>query len=93
MFKLVAGKSQRKWKNEKEAAGFLKSLGLTDEEIFKVNSPSAAEKAIGKDGKKEIEGMWEAVAGKPTLVKESDKRPEIVQEADAVFNPIEGKGK
>lgn len=80
-WKLVEGRSNRKYTDQKEveqrllAAGFEKVLLFKDPELLGI---SAMEKVVG--GKKKLEticaGLIVKPAGAPTLVPESDKRPE-----------------
>ena len=77
-FKLVEGRSLRKWGNEQVAAEVLtEALGV--DVAFKATliSPAQAEKALKKDERKLLEDLVVKPAGKPTLVPESDKRPAI----------------
>ena len=76
-FKLVAGRSLRKWANEDEAQEQL--ITLLDEQAFekKLLTVAKAEKALGAKRKKEIENLIIKPEGKPTLAPESDKRPSI----------------
>lgn len=76
-FKMVEGRSVRRWSDEAQAEQTL--LGLKDEsDIYtkKLLSPAQAEKLLGKD-KKLLADIIEKPSGKPTLAKESDKRPAI----------------
>lgn len=77
-FKLVEGRSLRKWGNEQTAAEVLtETLGV--DVAFKATliSPAQAEKALKKDERKLLEDLVVKPAGKPTLVPESDKRSAI----------------
>ena len=76
-FKLVAGRSLRRWANEDEAQEQL--ITLLDEQAFekKLLTVAKAEKALGAKRKKEIENLIIKPEGKPTLAPESDKRPSI----------------
>jgi len=76
-FKLVAGRSLRKWANEDEAQEQL--ITLLDDQAFekKLLTVAKAEKALGAKRKKEIENLIIKPEGKPTLAPESDKRPSI----------------
>lgn len=79
-FKLVEGRSVRKWENEEEAinAIYAKCPELGEEDIFemKLKSLTALEKLIGK---KRFDTLFaENIVkpqGKPTLVPVEDKRP------------------
>lgn len=84
-FKLVEGRSNRSWKEDEDVvAGKLENCGLDDDTIWKKTllSPAQAEKAVGK--KRFKDDLADAVRkppGKPTLVHENDKRPEISVDA------------
>ena len=77
-FKLVEGRSNRKWSNEEEAQKVLLSV-KSDDEIFtkKLISAPQAEKLLGKKDKDLISDLIIKPEGKPTLAPESDKRPAI----------------
>ena len=79
-WKLVAGRSVRKYKDEKQAAQLLLASGYSEEDIFKKEllGITAMEKVLGKKKFQELlDGEIVKPPGKPTLVPESDKRPEI----------------
>lgn len=82
--KLVEGKSNRKWINEDEAQVTLINEGCTSEEITNVKMKGLGdiEKLLKK--KKKLSVIKDLVvkpAGAPTLVLESDKRPEYSTDA------------
>jgi hypothetical protein len=82
-FKLVAGRSLRKWVDEESASKVLVQLVGDDAFERKLLSPSKAEKLLGKTRKGGIEDIIIKPEGKPTLAPESDKRPAInLQESD-----------
>jgi hypothetical protein len=76
-FKLVAGRSLRKWENEEDAQIAL--IDLLEDDAFekKLLTPAKAEKALGAKRKDEISHLIVKPEGKPTLAPESDKRPSI----------------
>lgn len=76
-FKLVEGRSLRKWEDEKQAEKVLFELLADDAFERKVLSPSKAEKILGKSRKAEIQDLIVKPQGKPTLAPASDKRPAI----------------
>lgn len=86
-YKLVEGRSQRKWKDEKAVAQILIDRGFLDNIIWtkKLTTISNIERAIGK---KETERLFKDLidkpTGKPTLVPLSDKR-EVYNAAKADF--------
>lgn len=88
-FKLVEGRSLRRWKDEQSAANALLSIKPEDE-IYtrKLISPSQAEKLLGKKDKLLIQNEIIKPNGKPTLAPESDKRPPIGDVSDC-FDIIE----
>jgi hypothetical protein len=78
-YKLVSGRSLRKWANEDEVIQALKELNYTDDDIMsvKLQGITAIEKLLGKKQFSEV--LNELVIkpqGAPTLVNKSDKRPE-----------------
>lgn len=87
-WKLVEGRSNRKYTDEEEVAKKLKEEGYSSEVIFqpqKIWGISEMEKKIGK--RLFADYLTEFIvkpAGKATLVQESDKRPEISSVASAV---------
>lgn len=80
-WKLVEGRSNRKYADEKQVAETLTDAGYAENKIYKPKELlgiTAMEKLLGK--KKFEELLKELVikpAGKPTLVPENDTRPEI----------------
>lgn len=79
-WKLVEGRSNRKYADEEEVSEILRKEGFEEEKIYskKLLGITAMEKVVGK--KKFGELLKELVikpAGKPTLVTEDDKRPEL----------------
>jgi hypothetical protein len=84
--KLVSGRSNRKWINEKETVDWL--LKFTDIEEFytsKIRSPSQMEKEVKTLKKNEnFKSLYEQPDGKVTLVSEADKRPAIQSTLKAV---------
>lgn len=76
-FKMVEGRSLRRWVNDDSAKELLTEL-KSEDEIYtkKLLSPAQAEKLLGKD-KKLLADIIEKPSGKPTLAKESDKRPAL----------------
>ena len=89
-FKIVEGRSVRKFRDEKEVAEAAKSAGYED--IYKQSliSLTEMEKLMGKQGFKEILGdLVYKAPGKLTLVPDTDKRPAVnVTNANDEFNVI-----
>lgn len=77
-FKIVEGRSLRKWSDEASAIATL-SDQYDDDVIFKKSflSVSQAEKLVGKKNTLTIADFIVKPPGKPTLAPESDKRPAI----------------
>ena len=77
-FKLVAGRSLRKWRDEAEAeTAIRKKLKVADAYTKKLISPAQAEKKLGKQHPL-IDDLTVKPEGKPTLVPETDKRNALV---------------
>ena len=77
-YKLVEGRSIRRWYDEEEAKLQLRKIMDPDKvTISKVISPTQAQKILGPKRKSEIDNMVVKPTGKPTLVKESDKRDPV----------------
>lgn len=77
-FKLVEGRTLRRWKDEEAAADALLAAGYKDWEIYsqKLMTPAAVERMDGKNSKI-LKDHSEKPEGKPTLAPETDKRPAI----------------
>ena len=75
-YKLVAGRSNRRWTDEARVAEVLKQDGFTDDDIWtkKLLGIGDAEKLVGK--KHRVFELAQKAEGKPTLVPESDPRAE-----------------
>ena len=77
-YKLVAGKANRRWIDEAQAATTLfEMLGDAAFAPAKVLSPAQAEKALGKARAQDIAGLIIKPEGAPTLVVYDDPRPSI----------------
>ena len=77
-FKLVAGRSVRKYADEEKVAEAARAAGFKDIFDHKLITITKMEKLMGKDTFKEVlGGLIVKPHGKPTLVPESDKRPAI----------------
>lgn len=77
-YKLVAGRSLRRWSDEAIAADALSELVGDDAYEKKLLSPAKAEKLLGKEKAKKIADLVIKPEGAPTLAPESDKRPSIL---------------
>jgi len=85
-WKLVEGRSNRKYTDADAVAAQLLKSGISEAIIFERSllGLTAMEKAIGKKKFEELVGdLIEKPAGKPVLVPESDKRPAINSTAAA----------
>lgn len=77
-YKLVEGRSTRRFIDEKKVEEAAKGAGYTDIYNKSLISLTAFEKLMGKDTFKEVLGSYVTKpAGKLTLVPVSDKRPEV----------------
>ena len=77
-YKLVEGRSIRRWRDEEEAKLQLREIIDPDKiTVSKIISPTQAQKILGSKRKDEINDMIVKPTGKPTLVKESDKRDPV----------------
>ncbi len=86
-FKLVAGRSQRSWKNEDVAATKLYALGFEDDDLYtrKMLTPAQAEKLVGKAHQGDLAQLIDKQDGKPTLAPAQDKRPALSYGPEADF--------
>lgn len=85
-WKLVEGRSNRKYADDVQVAKTLIDNGYQEEDIYdkKLFGITAMEKIVGKKQLAEILGeLIIKPDGKPTLVPESDKRPELNSAAKA----------
>lgn len=76
-FKLVAGRSLRKWGDIETATMELEQILGDDAYEKKLLSPAKAEKTLGKVKAKDIQGLIVKPEGAPTLAPESDKRKSV----------------
>ena len=77
-FKIVEGRSVRRYKDEDDVAREAESAGYTDIFDKKLISLTQMERLMGKKAFTDIlDGLIEKPPGKPTLVPLSDKRPAI----------------
>jgi len=77
-WKMVEGRSNRKWSNDLEAEKVLRSYLGEDAYVKKLLTAPAAEKALGKEDAKLIQELIVKPEGKAVLVPEGDKRPALV---------------
>jgi hypothetical protein len=87
-WKLVEGRSNRKYSDEAAVADKLKAEGYTSDVYYQPQKLWGITEMEKKLGKKLFEGYLSNLiikpAGKPTLAPESDKRPEISSVSSAV---------
>lgn len=80
-FKIVEGRSNRKYTSDEAVIDALRKAKISDEAIFKpaeIKGITALEKELGKKPFNELTaGLISKPPGKPALVPESDKRPEF----------------
>ena len=74
-FKVVEGKSNRKFTDEEAVAKEVQKLGV-DPYDHKLKSITEMTKLLGKEKFKVLDGYIAKPQGKPTLVPDTDKRPE-----------------
>ena len=74
-FKVVEGKSNRKFTDEEAVAKEVQKLGV-DPYDHKLKSITEMTKLLGKEKFKVLDGYITKPHGKPTLVPDTDKRPE-----------------
>lgn len=88
-FKLVEGRSVRKWSDEDQAGERLVDL-VGEQNAFtkKLISPAQAEKLLGKKDKAKIGDIVAKPRGAATLAKETDPRPAI-SPVDADFDALD----
>lgn len=89
-WKLVAGKQgNRAWADEAEAEAKLKSMKLKHDEMYDKSliSPTQAEKVLADSPKRweKIKAMITRKDGKPSIAKESDKRPALARQTEMDF--------
>lgn len=81
-WKAVEGRGSRKWASDiADVEKRLTTLGYPTDIVYERKALSVAqlEKMVGKSDLENFEDLIEKTKGKPTLVPESDKRPEYVQ--------------
>lgn len=76
-YKVVEGRSTRKWVDESQVVAFMKAEGLEEEQIYNVKliGITEVEKLLGK--KSGVFALASRSPGAPTLVPASDKRMEL----------------
>ena len=87
-YKLVKGRSQRKWVNDKDAETHLIKLLGDQSRSSKLISPAQAEKLLGKARAAEVTELCFKPEGKPSLALDSDPRPAIKPDVATYFADI-----
>lgn len=79
-FKLVAKRGTRQWVDEEKAADALKSLSLSENDVYtkKLISPAQAEKLLKKAKQELPSDLAVSISSGSTLAVESDPRPAIL---------------
>lgn len=92
-FKLVAGRSIRKYTDENAVAAAAQAAGYTDIYDKRLITLTAMERLMGKTRFAEVLGhLVVKPVGKPTLVPESDKRPALaIHSAQTEFTKTESR--
>lgn len=95
-WKLVEGRSHRRWSDEEAAAKYLQGKGLKKNERYKMKliSPAQAERTLKSkgmlDGSWKLEKLIEKPEGKPKLAPADDARPALPPSAQEDFDiPVE----
>ncbi len=87
-YKLIEGRSYRRYEDEAQAAEVLAAAGFDEEQIFsrKLLGITAMERLVGKEQFNELLGPYiKKPLGKPKLVSVDDKRPAIKNTAEIDF--------
>ena len=92
-FKLVKGKSSRKWDDEEKTEKYMRKKRMKVGEIFnqKLITPPQAEKFLGKKKYADMveDGLVIKNDGKPTLANESDKREALNMNVNDDFDDLD----
>ena len=87
-YKLVKGRGQRKWVDQKVAEEQLIQMVGPEALISKLISPTQAEKLLGKARYGEIIDLIHKPEGRPSLAPDTDPRPAVKPDAAEYFNDI-----
>lgn len=92
-YKLVRGRSNRRWTDADRAAKYLARKGIPANERYtrKLVSPNGADKALKARGfdTQHLEKYWEKPEGAVKIAREGDPRPAVLSAAERVFGPAE----
>jgi hypothetical protein len=84
-WKLVEGRSNRVYKDDKAVGDLLLEKGYTVNDVYDLKGITAMEKVLGKKKFKELlDGLIIKPAGKPTMARESDARAEYNSISSAI---------
>lgn len=85
-YKLVEGRTTRKWSDEAAVAEAMRATGLTDDQIYnmKLIGFTEAEKLLGR--KSPVFDLATKTTGKPALVPVNDKRPAMTTRDSAFMD-------
>lgn len=96
-WKLVSGRSTRKWISESAAAQYLEEQGCEIEDIYvsKMVTAPAAEKILRQFKKDpDFQALIEKTYGDPTLVSSKSNKPALkFKTAEEVFQDVQNKGR
>ncbi len=90
-FKLVKGKSSRKWSDDVAVEKYFRKKRLKVGEMFnqKLITPPQAEKFLGKAKYADMGELVIKSDGKPALANESDKRPALIMDVAEEFDVVD----
>jgi len=87
-YKVVAERANREIANEEAAIKALRDAAIKDDLFLGLKGIMELEKALGKKGFEVLAPLVTKPEGKPTLVPESDKREELKNKPENVFDVI-----
>lgn len=88
-WKIVEGRSNRRWKDQVAAQDFLKRHKIDPFDAPKMISPAVAEKMLSKPLRKACAALAEKPPGSPTLAPVSDERPAFTPAtANGMFDDV-----
>lgn len=91
-FKIVEGRSRRKWVSDAAAKAAMAKVGIEEDAMHKPQSligPAQAEKLLPKKKRLLLEDSITKPPGKPTVVLETDPKPRLVIPRGEEFDLIE----
>lgn len=89
-FKLVSGRSSRKWKENVDAFLLSEQLGMDDIDFLetKLRSPAQVEKLLDKEGKETLREFYDTVEGPLSMVSADSSKKEISGSAKHAFRDV-----